>query len=101
MLASSLAASRPSFSSRSAKVGTKAAVKAPSAKKRRSMLGIMKAAKKASVAKPAPKRRETTMSRTIPRMRERVVAKPRMPAARAICLFSDMGNPKGGKGCPA
>src|SRR5512133_1725147 len=84
------APSSPSWARVSEKIGTKAEVSAPSAKKRRSMLGIMKAAKKASVAKPAPKRRDTTMSRTIPMMRERRVADPRIPAARAICFVSDM-----------
>ncbi len=90
ILASSLARSSPCWLSVSEKVGTKAEVSAPSAKKRRSMLGIWKAAMKASVASPAPNRRATTMSLTIPMMRDNVVALPRIPAARTMCFFSDI-----------
>ncbi len=45
------------------------------------------------MANPAPNRRDTTMSRTIPMIRDRIVAKPSTPAARAMFLFSDMNSP--------
>jgi hypothetical protein len=54
MFASSLASSSPLFEYHSENVGTKAEVSAPSAKKRRNILGIWNAAIKASVAYPAP-----------------------------------------------
>src|SRR5687768_13122043 len=54
----------------SASTGTNACEKAPSANSRRRKLGSLKATKKASVTKPAPKTRAITRSRTKPRMRE-------------------------------
>ncbi len=48
----------------SARIGTKAWEKAPSANKRRSRLGIRKATKNASVASPAPNTRAMKKSRT-------------------------------------
>src|SRR5437762_6554691 len=53
----------------SARTGTKACEKAPSANRRRSRLGRRKATKKASVAIPAPKARAMKKSRAKPRMR--------------------------------
>src|SRR3989442_5996984 len=50
--------------------GTKACEKAPSANRRRSRLGMRKATKNASVARPAPKARAMKKSRTYPRMRD-------------------------------
>jgi hypothetical protein len=51
-------------------MGTKACENAPSANRRRSRLGILKATKKASVTSPAPNTRAMARSRTKPRMRE-------------------------------
>ena len=48
----------------SARIGTKACEKAPSANRRRSRFGILKATKKASVISPAPKMRAIRKSRT-------------------------------------
>ena len=48
----------------SASTGTNACENAPSAKRRRSRLGMRKATKKASVAKPAPNARAMKKSRT-------------------------------------
>ena len=54
----------------SAKTGTKALEKAPSANKRRRKFGIRLANKKTSAATPAPSKFATTTSRTKPRIRE-------------------------------
>jgi len=51
-------------------MGTKAWEKAPSAKSRRNRLGSLKATKKASVMRPAPKARAIRRSRMKPVMRE-------------------------------
>ena len=48
----------------SVNTGTTAVDRAPSARRRRRMLGIRKATKNASVTGPAPKASATTMSRT-------------------------------------
>jgi hypothetical protein len=48
----------------SARIGTKACENAPSANRRRSRLGILKATKNASVISPAPKMRAIRKSRT-------------------------------------
>ena len=48
----------------SARIGTKACENAPSANSRRSRLGMRKATKNASVARPAPKTRAMKKSRT-------------------------------------
>ena len=52
----------------------------------RRRLGILKAATKASVAIPAPKKYATTCSRTKPRTRENAVAAETFPAEAAIDL---------------
>ncbi|CAK8741193.1 hypothetical protein SODG_004604 [Sodalis praecaptivus] len=54
-------------------MGTNAWEKAPSAKIRRSRLGILKATKKASLAIPAPNTRATIASRINPNTREKSV----------------------------
>jgi hypothetical protein len=51
---------------------------------------MVKAMKKASAPKPAPKKRATTTSRTNPKTRLRLVAPPMIPVARVISLFSSM-----------
>src|SRR5471030_82608 len=66
----------------SARIGTKAWEKAPSANRRRSRLGIRKATKNASVASPAPNRRAITASRTKPRMRDTSVMALTVASAR-------------------
>jgi hypothetical protein len=53
----------------SPRIGTNACEKAPSANRRRSRLGILKATKKASVSSPAPKMRAIRKSRTKPSTR--------------------------------
>ena len=63
------AAASPSSSRRRAKSGTKAALKAPSAKIRRNMLGKRKATKKASAAGPVPRTGAISTSRRKPRTR--------------------------------
>jgi hypothetical protein len=57
-------------------IGTKAVLNAPSAKKRRNMLGSEKATRKASATGPAPMKAAIRMSRTKPRMRLSSVQKP-------------------------
>ncbi|MNP25916.1 hypothetical protein D3C76_1187430 [compost metagenome] len=66
-------ASSPCWVLYSARIGTNAWEKAPSAKMRRSRLGSLKATKKASVAMPAPNMRATMVSRTKPSTREIMV----------------------------
>ena len=66
-------ASSPCLLLYSARIGTNACEKAPSAKIRRSRLGSLKATKKASVAIPAPKMRATIASRAKPSTRENMV----------------------------
>ena len=56
------------------KVGTNAALIAPSANRSRSRLGMRNATLYASMAAPAPKNEATTCSRTTPRMRLVIVA---------------------------
>ena len=67
-------ASSPSFSRTPASTGTKAWLKAPSANRRRSRLGMRKATLKASVSALAPKVEATSSSRTRPVMREASVS---------------------------
>src|SRR5688572_4147756 len=69
----------------SARIGTNACEKAPSANRRRSRLGILKATKKASVARPAPKARAMMKSRTKPSTRLTMVRL--LTAARARSRF--------------
>src|ERR1039458_504289 len=79
---SSLASTSPFLVLYSARMGTKAWEKAPSANRRRSRLGMRKATKNASVARPAPNRRAITASRTKPRMRDTRVMPPTVASAR-------------------
>ena len=76
------AASRPSRSSVRLKVGTKAAVIAPSANRSRTRLGRRNATLKASIWWLAPNACASTCSRTSPRTRLAIVALPARPAAR-------------------
>src|ERR1700675_1854676 len=82
--ASRQAPSRPRFEKDSVKTGMNAAERAPSPNSSRSMFGSRKAAKKASVAVPAPKALAMIRSRTNPRTRLSRVAPLTTPAARAI-----------------
>src|SRR5262249_28936056 len=65
------------------KVGTNAALIAPSAKRSRIRLGMRNATRKASISSPAPKSPASTVSRTRPRMRLVSVAAPPRPALPA------------------
>jgi len=62
-------AARPSFATLPAKSGTKAALKAPSAKRLRNILGNLSATKKASETGLAPRNAATSISRTKPKTR--------------------------------
>ena len=62
------------FKFASTKVGTKAAEKAPSAKRSLNKFGIRQATKKASVKPEAPKRQAINCSQTNPRIRLQNVA---------------------------
>ncbi len=75
------AASTPSASIRFAKIGTKAALNAPSAKSRRKRLGNLKATTKISAKGPAPKDAAISTSRRNPRIRLIKVAAPVVAAA--------------------
>ena len=77
------AASRPRSASVRVKVGTNAAVIAPSANRSRSRLGTRNATLKASIAVPAPNRAARTVSRATPSSRLAIVATPISPAERA------------------
>jgi hypothetical protein len=79
----------------SVKTGITAVDRAPSASRRRSMLGMRKATKKASVTGPAPKASATTMSRTKPRTRLASVAALMLPSARTTWRSSLTGAPRG------
>ena len=59
-------------------MGTKAVVKAPSAKRERNKFGNLKDTKKASAIIPAPKKFAKTMSRKKPVNRERSVKPPKV-----------------------
>src|SRR5688572_8576658 len=69
----------------SARIGTKACEKAPSPNMRRSRLGILKATKKASVTRLAPKMRAMKKSRTKPSTRLTMVKL--LTVARALRRF--------------
>jgi hypothetical protein len=76
VFASPIASSFDFFFRYSVKMGTKDMVRDPSAKRRLKRFGILKATKKASVAKPAPKNPATTMSLMKPNILLRSVARP-------------------------
>ena len=59
-------------------IGTKAVVKAPSAKSERNKLGNLKATKKASETNPAPKKLAKIISRKNPVMRDKSVKPPKV-----------------------
>ena len=59
-------------------MGTKAVVKAPSAKSERNKFGNLNATKKASDTRPAPKKLAKTMSRKKPVMRDNKVNPPKV-----------------------
>ncbi len=92
---------------RSAKVGTKAFARAPSAVNRRNMLGNFNATRKASAAGPAPRNAAKATSRRNPRIRLMPV-RPlirRKAAARDIALIPqprshDQTPPAGATGSP-
>ena len=79
--AKSRAATRPSVASSPAKLGTKAALNAPSPNRRRNRLGRRSATKNASATGPAPSRAAISMSRAKPSRRLARVQPPtvRMP----------------------
>ena len=64
-----IAGSRPSFAIMPANKGTKAALKAPSAKSVRNRFGRRRATKKASLVAPAPSAEAVRISRTKPSTR--------------------------------
>src|SRR5262245_33525505 len=75
------------------KVVTKAAERAPSAKRSRSRLGTRKAMMNASIAKPAPKKVAKTCSRTNPKILLPITAMPTIPAERATdCRLRPAGS---------
>jgi hypothetical protein len=78
----------------SARMGTKAWEKAPSANRRRSRLGSLKATTKASVATPAPNTRAMMASRAKPRMRDSKVMELTAARARRRFMGSDGGAEK-------
>src|SRR5690606_5823544 len=90
-------ASSPCWVLYSARMGTKAWEKAPSAKMRRSRLGSLKATKKASEATPAPKMRAMMVSRTKPSTRESMVME--LTAARDLSRFMSDGCAGAGGEC--
>ena len=83
------AAVMPSFSSRSPNNGTKAALKAPSAKRRRKKLGNLKATKNASATMPVPRALAIRISRANPSRRLPIVQLPTV----AIDRKRDMRKP--------
>ena len=87
-LANRKASSRPLRVRYSEKTGMKDTVREPSANRRRKRLGIRKATKKASAARPAPKKPAMTTSLTNPSMRLSKVAAPTIPAALVTFEFS-------------
>src|SRR2546428_526753 len=92
--------SRGRVSTYSLKTGTTAVESAPSASRRRSMFGIRKATKNASVTGPAPKTSATTMSRTNPSTRERNVAPLMDPSARTTWRSTLMALTSSTDHCP-
>src|SRR5918996_1575779 len=80
--ANALAAARPFPSRVRANIGTKPALNAPSANRRRRKLGSLNATKKASASGPAPSRAAIMMSRTKPRRRETSVIEPTVAIER-------------------
>src|SRR5436309_3836554 len=92
--------SRGRVSTYSLKTGTTAVESAPSASRRRSMFGIRKATKNASVTGPAPKTSATTMSRTNPSTRERNVAPLMDPSARTTWRSTLMALTSSADHCP-
>ena len=88
--ASLKASSRPWRVRYSEKTGMKATVSEPSAKSLRNRFGILKATKKASEARPAPKKAAMTTSLAKPNILLRNVAPPTTPAARVTRVFSVM-----------
>jgi hypothetical protein len=86
--ANTSAASRPSPCSSRANSGTKAAEKAPSAKRRRNRLGSLKATMKASATGPDPSTADRTISRPKPTMRDSKVKKPTVAMERPKLIKS-------------
>ena len=84
-----LAAASPCLFLYSPRMGTKACEKAPSANRRRSRFGSLKATMKASVIMPAPKMRAMTKSRTKPRTLETRVMP--LTVARDLSRFIFIG----------
>ena len=64
-----------------ANIGTKARLKAPSAKKRRNMFGSVKAMRNACATGPVPSSAAMTMSRASPRTRDTIVQEPTLRKA--------------------
>src|SRR5213593_308813 len=89
-------ASSPSRTRVAASSGTKACENAPSAKRRRSRLGMRKATQKASVSALAPKSPATSCSRTKPVMREASVSRETVEAARKRLIGDDQRAGRGG-----
>ena len=78
----------PSSLSRLLKVVTKDCDRAPSAKRSRSKLGILKARLKQSAKALVPKSRYMNISRASPKIRLSITALPMMPVALAVLRFS-------------
>ena len=71
-------------------IGTKAVVKAPSAKSERKRLGNLNATKKASDIKPAPKKLAKIISRKNPVMRDKSVKPPNVAIDLNKFIFKDV-----------
>ncbi len=93
------AASAPSPSSRFENSGMKAMLKAPSAKKRRNMLGSRKATKNASATGPAPRKAAMAMSRRKPSTRLAMVQPPTVAKPRRRRTGAGVMRPPGGGSC--
>ena len=76
----------------SARIGTKAWLKAPSAETRRKRLGILKATIKASLTIPAPNTRAISVSRTNPSMRDINVILPTLASALSKFMCNKKGD---------
>ena len=81
----------PEFVRYSLKTGTNVMLKEPSANNLLKRLGILKATKKASALRPAPKTLAITISLINPKIRLNNVAAPTIPAATVTFDFSETG----------
>src|SRR5918992_3765747 len=99
--AKALAAGRPSPSKVRANIGTKPALKAPSANSRRRKLGSLKATKNASANGPAPSTAAIMMSRTKPSTLEIRVIEPMVATERSRPIGRAVASPGVGSAATA